>query len=225
MNRRALLTALVASAAMTTPAWAQYGLSEADASRGIKDALGLAAQAATTRLGRNNGFWGAPRVRIPLPRILERTQRTLQPMGMSGSLDSLQENLNHAAESVMPRVAQLFSNAIRSITVSDAIGIVRGGDDSATRFLRGRTETSLTGYLKPPMTTALTQSGVFGLMRSALGQVGMSSASGEVRTQIIDFSTAKALDGCFLYIAEEERQIRRDPVRQTTSILRRVFGG
>lgn len=223
MNRRALLAALAASAA-ATPAWAQYGFSEADAARGIKDALGLAAQAATTRLGRANGFWGTPRVRIPLPRVLERTQRSLQPMGMSGPLDNLQESLNHAAESVMPQAARLFSSAIRSITVSDAIGIVRGGDDGATRFLRGRTETSLNGLLKPPMTMALERSGAFGLMRSALGQVGMSNASGEVRTQIIDFSTTKALDGCFLYIAEEERQIRRDPVRQTTNILRQVFG-
>lgn len=224
MNRRALIAALAASAA-TTPAWAQFGFSEADAARGIKDALGLAAQAATSRLGRTDGFWGVPRVRIPLPRALERTQRSLQPMGMSAPLDNLQESLNHAAETTMPQAARLFSNAIRTITVSDAVGIVRGGDDSATRYLRGRTETSLNGLLRPPMTTALTQSGAFGLMRSALSQVGMSSMSGELRTQIIDFSTTKALDGCFLFISEEERQIRRDPVRQTTSILRRVFGG
>ncbi|WP_395644834.1 DUF4197 domain-containing protein [Terricaulis sp.] len=224
MNRRALLAALAASAA-ATPAWAQYGFSEADAARGIREALNLAAQGATSRLGRVDGFWSAPRVRIPLPSLLARTQRSLQPMGMSGPLDDLQESLNHAAETTMPQAARLFSNAIRSITVSDAIGIVRGGEDSATRYLRGRTETSLNGLLKPPMTTALTQSGAFTLMRSALRQVGMASASGEVRTQIIDFSTQKALDGCFLYIADEERQIRRDPVRRTTSILRRVFGG
>lgn len=224
MNRRALLAALAASAA-STPAWAQFGLSEADAARGIREALNLAAQGATTRLGRNGGFWTVPRVRIPLPSLLERAQRSLQPMGMSGPLDDLQENLNHAAETTMPQAARLFGNAIRSITVSDALGIVRGGDDSATRYLRGRTETSLNGLLRPPMTTALTQSGAFTLMRSALRQVGMSSMSTELRTQIIDFSTAKALDGCFLFIAEEERAIRRDPVRQTTSILRRVFGG
>src|SRR5262249_46025313 len=117
----------------------------------------------------------------------------------------------------------LFANAIRGITVQDALGIVRGGDDSATQFLRRRTEPDLTTLLKPPMTTALTRSGAFNLMHSALGQIGMSGQTASVRTQIIDFSTSKALDGCFAYIGDEERGIRHDPVRRTSDILRRVF--
>ena len=74
------------------------------------------------------------------------------------------------------------------------------------------------------MTTALTQSGAFTLMRGALRQVGMPGQTTSMRTQIIDFATSKALDGCFAYISDEERAIRRDPVRRTTDILRRVFG-
>jgi hypothetical protein len=74
------------------------------------------------------------------------------------------------------------------------------------------------------MTTALTQSGAFTLMRGALRQVGLSSQTASIRAQIIDFATSKALDGCFAYISDEERAIRRDPMRRTTDILRRVFG-
>lgn len=225
MDRRVFLAILAASA--STNAWAQsnlLGLSQGDAGRGVREALGLAARNATSSLGRNNGFWGEPRVRIPLPGVLGQTQRSLSRMGMSGPLDNLQESLNHAAETTMPRAGQLFANAVRSITLTDALGIVRGGDDSATRYLRGRTEGSLTTLLRPPMTTALTQSGAFGLMRAALGQLGMSSMSSDVRTQIINGATSKALDGCFLFISDEERAIRRDPVRRSTDILRRVFG-
>lgn len=226
MDRRVVLAALLASVA--APAAAQRPLldhlTQADASRGIKDALGLAAMNATTRLGRTNGFWSDGRVRIPLPGVLGQTQRTLSRMHMSQPLDALQENLNHAAETTMPEAGRLFTSAVRTITIADAIEIVRGGDDSATRYLRGRTEPRLTGLLRPPMTTALTQSGAFTLMRSALREVGMSGMTGDLRTQIIDFSTTKALEGCFFFIAQEERAIRRDPVRRTTDILRRVFG-
>jgi hypothetical protein len=74
------------------------------------------------------------------------------------------------------------------------------------------------------MTRALTQSGAFTLMRSALREVGLTSMTTRLRGEVIDFSTSKALDGCFFFIAEEERAIRRDPVRRTTDILRRVFG-
>ena len=74
------------------------------------------------------------------------------------------------------------------------------------------------------MTRALTDSGAFALMRTALREVGMSSMTSDLRTEVINFSTAKALDGCFYFIAEEERAIRRDPWRRTSDILRRVFG-
>ena len=225
MRRRTLIAALIASAA--GPAFAQgllSSLSQTDARRGIRDALGLAATNATTRLGRANGFWSDGRVRIPLPGVLGRTQRSLRGMGMSRPLDQLQESLNHAAETTMPQAGRLFTDAVRTITLGDAVEIVRGPEDSATRFLRGRTEAPLTGLLRPPMTEALTQSGAFGLMRTALRQVGLASMSGDLRTEVINFSTSKALDGCFFFIAEEERAIRRDPVRRTTDILRRVFG-
>lgn len=225
-SRRALIALLFASAA--TPAFAQQplldGLTQGDAGRGIREALSLASVNATTRLAQPDGFWGNPRVRIPLPGLLGQTQRTLAGFGMAAPLDQLQQSLNRAAESAMPQAAGLFTNAVRSITIADAIEIVRGGEDSATRYLRGRTETRLTSLLKPPMTRALTASGAFALMRSALREVGLASMTTDLRREVIEFSTAKALDGCFYYIAEEERAIRRDPWRRTSDILRRVFG-
>jgi hypothetical protein len=224
--RRALVLAMLASAA--SPAFARQplldSLTQTDASRGVRDALGLAAMNATTRLAQPDAFWGDVRVRIPLPGVLGQTQRTLSGFGMSGPLDELQRSLNRAAESAMPRAASLFTDAVRSITIADAIDIVRGPEDSATRYLRGRTETRLTSLLRPPMTEALTQSGAFTLLRTALREVGLASMTRDLRTEIISFSTAKALDGCFFFIAEEERAIRRDPLRRTTDILRRVFG-
>jgi hypothetical protein len=187
LDRRVFVAALFAA----TPAFAQRplldGLTQGDASRGIKEALSLASMNATNQLAQPNGFWGNPRVRIPLPGVLGQSQRTLGRMGMSAPLDRLQENLNHAAESVMPQAASLFTNAIRTITIADAINIVRGGDDSATSFLRGRTEPRLTSLLRPPMTRALTDSGAFTLLRTALREVGLASMTTDLRTEVINF--------------------------------------
>jgi hypothetical protein len=225
-SRRALLVVLAASVA--APAFAQTplldSLTQTDARAGIRDALGLAALNATTRLAQPDAFWGNAQVRIPLPGVLGQTQRTLSGFGMSRPLDDLQISLNRAAERTMPEAGRLFSNAVRTITIADAIDIVRGGEDSATRYLRGRTETRLTTLLRPPMTDALTQSGAFTLLRTGLREVGLASMTRDMRAEIISFSTTKALDGCFYFLAEEERAIRRDPWRRTTDILRRVFG-
>lgn len=225
-SRRLFAAALLASVA--SPAFAQRplldSLTQTDARDGIREAMGLAALNATTQLAQPDAFWGNAAVRIPLPGILGQTQRTLSGFGMSAPLDDLQHSLNRAAERTMPEAGRLFANAIRDITIGDAIDIVRGGDDSATQYLRGRTSTRLTSLLRPPMTEALTQSGAFTLLRTALREVGLASMTSDLRGEIISFSTTKALDGCFYFIAQEERAIRRDPWRRTTDILRRVFG-
>jgi hypothetical protein len=224
-SRRVILVSLFAAAA--SPAAAQQPflgrLTQQEATRGLRDALGLAATNATHQLAQPNGFWSDLNVRIPLPGVLGQSQSALSRFGMSAPLDDLQQNLNHAAETTMPRAAGLFADAVRTITIADAIAIVRGGSDSATQYLRGRTQTRLTNLLKPPMRDALTQSGAFTLLRTALREVGMSSMAPQLRTEVTDFSTAKALDGCFHYIAEEERAIRGNPARRTSETLRRVF--
>ncbi len=227
-SRRILLAGLFASAA--SPAFAQQAqpffgrFTQQEATRALREALTLASANATHQLGQPAGFWSDLNVRIPLPGVLGDTQRTLSRFGMSAPLDNLQQSLNTAATTTMPRAATMFVDAVRTITIADAIAIVRGGSDSATQYLRGRTETGLTRLLKPVMRTALTESGAFTLMRTALREVGLSSMTTQLRTEITDASTSKALDGCFHYIAQEERAIRGNPTRRTSDVLRRVFG-
>jgi len=229
MQRRVFLLTL-ASAVAAPGSFAQIsGLSQSDAARGVKEMLTLAATQATQRLGRRDGFFGDPRVRIPLPRMLANAQRSLAPLGLSAPLDDLQLRVNRGAEAAMPEARRLLVNAIRAISVQDAIGIVTGGDDSATRYLRTVTEAQLTEALRPPMQRALTSAGAFTALdrvasSAGLARFGLNDASGTLRTQIINFAVAKGLDGAFTYLAEEEGRFRRDPVRRATDLLRRVFG-
>ncbi|HVY85776.1 MAG TPA: DUF4197 domain-containing protein, partial [Caulobacterales bacterium] len=150
-----------------------------------------------------------------------------QPLGMAGPLDDLQLRMNRGAEAAMPQAKRLFLNAIRTITIQDAVGIVSGGDDAATQYLRGRTEGDLTTALRPPMRRTLDGAGAFTALERAthsLRSTGLVPSGEDLRVQVVNFAVSKALDGAFLYIGEEERRIRHDPVKQTTSILRQIFG-
>jgi hypothetical protein len=200
------------------------GLTQRDASAGLKEALQIAATDVTTRLGRPDGFFGDPRVRIPLPGVLARAQRTLTPLGMAGPLDDLERRVNRGAEAAMPQAKVLFVNAVKSMTIEDAVGIVRGGDDAGTRYLRARTEAQLTERLRPHMQAALASAGAFAALDTAAARAGLGGAAQNLRNELIGFAVAKALDGAFGYIADEERAIRRDPVRRTSALLRKVFG-
>jgi hypothetical protein len=199
-------------------------LTQADAGAGLREALRLASQTVTTRLGRVDGFWGDARVRIPLPSSLASVQRSLRPIGLSGPLDDLELRVNRGAERAMPAARRLLENAVRSITLQDALGILRGPNDAATQYLRSRTENELIASLRPSMESSLEGAGAFTSLNNALQRNGLAGSAQNLRSQLIDFAVSRAMDAAFSLIADEERAIRSDPVRRTTSLLRRVFG-
>lgn len=224
LPRRAVLAGGLLAVAPGLPAHALLdALTQRDASAGLKEALSLAANRATLRLA-DGGFLRDLRVHIPLPGILGQTQRSLRGIGLSAPLDDLETRMNRAAEQAMPEAGRIFMNVVRSLTIADAVRIVRGGETAATDFLRERTEPRLTTLVTPPMTRTLREAGAFTALDYAARQVGVASMSTRLRQDVTAFAVDKSLDGAFLYIGEEERAIRRDPVRRTSDILRRVFG-
>lgn len=201
-------------------------VSQRDAAAGLREALQGSVVQVTNRLGQADGFFRDPKVHIPLPGTLASAQRGLRPLGMAGPLDDLELKVNRAAEAAMPQAKTLFLDAVRSITFADALSIVRGGDDAATRYLREKSQTRLTELMRPYMESALQQSGAFSALDAAVARspVNAGVAVRNLRGDIVNFAVAKALDGTFAYVAEEERAIRRDPARRTSDLLRRVFG-
>lgn len=232
IHRRLFLTAAAAAILLPGTVKAQ------GAASGIRSLLVTATRQATRRLGQRDGFFGDRLVRIPLPGVLNTAQQRLQPVGLSGPLDDLELRMNRAAEAVMPQARDLVINAIRSMTISAGLNIVRGGDTAATQYLRGQTETALTGLLRSPMETTLAASGAYGALDSAAGLVDSQSGIGQLfgrgrnarstardfRGEVTDFAVEKALNGVFHYVGEEERGLRSDPAGRSRDILRGLFG-
>ena len=135
------------------------GLSMGDADGGIRQALGSAALASALRLGRLDGYWADGKVRIPLPSPLDSLQSRLKPLNLATPLDNFQMRLNRAAETAAPRAGAIFTDTIKSLTISDAIQIVRGGDTAGTDMLKSRATTQLTALMTPPMSQAVDASG------------------------------------------------------------------
>jgi hypothetical protein len=223
----------VSAAAQTTPApffggsgrgLLGVGLSNTQVSAGLKEALNIGSGRVIDRLGVLNGFFGDGKVKIPLPGLLGDAQRSLSGFGLSAPLDDVQLRMNRAAEEAVPGARRIFGDVINGMTIEDAVGILRGGDTSATDFLKDRMSPRLTTMFRPMMNTALSRAGAVSAFENAARRYGATAYARNARGQLTDWATQKALDGVFLYLADEERAIRRDPVRRTTDILRRVFG-
>ena len=203
---------------------ASQALSEAEIDAGLRQALELGTGTVAAQLGAVDGFFGDPRIKIPLPGVLGDAQRNLASVGLSAPLDDLQLRMNRAAESAMPVAKNLVVDAVRSITIEDALSILQGGDTAATDFLRKRTEAELIAAFSPRLDAALAEAGAFQALDSAAGRAGLGGAVGQLRNDVVDQATAVGLDGVFLYLAEQERDIRENPAARTTDLLRRVFG-
>lgn len=212
----------------TFPAQSGGGLTQADAAAGIRAALNNGVSSAISTIGVADGFLLNNLIRIPLPKTLKDMQSSLSKIGLSGPLDTLETQLNRGAEAAVPKARSIFVNAISSMSISDAIGVVRGGNNAATDYLRGRTFSSLTDLFTPIMTTALEQAGAIRTLDSLtarLKSIPLAPKIGaDAKSDLIHHGVEFGLDGMFVYIGKEEAAIRANPAKRTSEILRRVFG-
>ena len=199
-------------------------LSETDAAAGVRAALQRGAVAAVGLLGRADGFLGNPKVRIPLPGVLNDAAGLLKAMGQQRRVDELVTAMNRAAEQAVPQAQSLLVNAVRTMSVEDARKLLTGGDNSATEFFAAKTREPL--HLKfLPIVTKATERVKLADKYNALA--GRAASLGLVKNEdanLQQYVTGKALDGLYLMIGEEERKIRQDPVGTGSAILKKVFG-
>src|SRR5512134_75726 len=199
-------------------------LSGSDATAGLKAALDKGAASAVASLGRPDGFWANPKVKIPLPDNLQRAKGALKLMGKGREVDELERAVNRAAEEAVPQSKQLLTNAVKSMTVEDAKQILRGGDDSVTQFFKAKTAPQLTERFLPIVSKVTAKSGLAQQYNSLAGQAAQFGLLKGDQATIEGYVTQKALDGLFTMIAEEERKIRANPVAAGSDIIRKVFG-
>ena len=202
----------------------QSGLTQYEIEAGLREALTIGTERVASQLGRTDGYFGDAEIRIPLPGDLDDLQRGLAQYGLSGPLDDLQLRLNRGAEAAVPQARDLVIEAVRSITLEDAVGILNGGDTAATDFLRAKTETGLRDALRPHISSALQGAGAYTALDRVATANGLGSLRAGLREDLTDSAVTYGLDGLFHYVAVEEKKIRENPVARTTELLRKVFG-
>ncbi|MAB11338.1 MAG: hypothetical protein CMF06_02060 [Hyphomonas sp.] len=202
----------------------QGTLSIAEIDAGLREALTVGTNLVANQLGQTNGYYGDPKIRIPLPQTYRTLQTNLAKVGASKPLDDLELRMNRAAESAVPEAQVLVLSAIRNMTITDALNILNGGDTAATDYLRSKTEPQLRAAFTPYAREALSKSGAFTAMENVASQYGAGGITSSLQADLTAHAVDYGLDGIFLYVAEEEKKIRENPLARSTDLLRRVFG-
>ena len=215
---------------LCTSAWQQAhalalsDLSNTDATKGLKVALEKGALSAIGILGVENGFLGNDRVRINLPGSLNDVANLLRRFGQGGRVDELVIAMNRGAEAAVPQAKSLLSNAVQTMSVNDAKGILSGGDTAVTDFFAAKTRPSLAVTFLPEVTQATERVGLADKYNQFAGKAADMGLMKKEDANIQQYVTGKTLDGLFLMISEEEKKIRQNPVGYGSAILTKVFG-
>jgi hypothetical protein len=175
-------------------------------------------------LGQTDGFLGNPKVRIPLPGVLEDAAKLLRNFGQGAKIDELVTTMNRAAEAAVPMSKDLLVGAVKSMSVTDAKNILAGGDTSVTGFFAEKTRAPLAVKFLPVVTKATEKVGLAGKYNEIAGKAADMGLMKKDDANIQKYVTGKSLDGLYLMIGEQEKKIRQDPVGTGSAILSKVFG-
>jgi len=199
------------------------GLSSSEIVSGLKEALSLGAQKSGDKLSATDGFFKDAAVKILLPQQIRDVESKMRMLGFGKLVDNAELSMNRAAEDASKAAAPIFLDAIKKMTVTDALNILRGSDTAATGYLRKTTSPELTTAFRPVIETSLKKTDANKYWKDVFSTYNKFTSK-PVDTDINSYVTGKALDGLFYYVAQEEIGIRKNPAERVTDVLKNVFG-
>ncbi len=201
------------------------GLGSGDIVAGLKQALSQGVQKSTAKLSAADGFFKDAAVKILFPPEAQKVEKTLRNAGFEKQVDETILDINRAAEDAAKSAAPIFITAITNMSVQDGVGILKGTDTAATSYLRKTTTAQLTAAFMPVIQNSLQKTGASQSWKNIFDTYNKIPFTKKVNSDLAAYATAKALDGIFYYVAQEEKSIRKNPAAQASDLLKKVFGG
>lgn len=218
--------------------------SNSEAVAAMKEALNAGVKSASSSLSKKDGYFKNAALKILLPKEAQPILNTVNKIpGGQALVDDVILRINRSAEESAKEVTSIFTQAIKEMTVNDGIKIVTGNKTAATDYLKSKTYNKLISLYKPKVSSALNKPLVlnisankaWGSLTGAYNKVGSvpnktarlvgkKEPFPKVEVDLATYATEKALDGLFIKIAEEEKQIRENPSNYASDLIQEVFG-
>lgn len=199
-------------------------LTSSEIDKGLREALIKGVSVGADEVSKVGGYLNNPQIKIPFPPEMVKVENTLRDLGMGSLVDQFVTTLNQGAEEAAKEAKPIFIDAIRQMTIQDAMSILQGKEDEATRFLVRTTTGSLTQKFKPVIKSSLDKTEATKYYGEIITKYNSIPFIQKVNPNLDDYATQLAIDGLFVMIAKEEKNIRQNPAARTTEILKRVFG-
>ena len=200
------------------------GLSSDDITNGLKEALRIGAEKGCTNLAKPDGFFKNAALKILMPPEAAKVESTLRSVGLNQYADDFILSMNRAAEDACVTAAPIFVNAIKQMTITDGLNILRGDESAATTYLRSKTTAELKSSFNPIIKTSLDKVNATKYWEKAITAYNAIPFSNKkINPDLSTYVTEKAMEGIYSEIAKQEKNIRANPMARTSELLKRVF--
>jgi len=199
-------------------------LSDSKVASGLKEALKVGAENSVKLTGKTDGYFKNEAIKILMPSNLRPLERGLRAVGFGPKIDSFILSMNRSAETAAPAARKIFTDAILEMSFDDARKILSGGDTAATDYFKAKTTDRLTTAFRPFVEKTMSENGVVKQYEGLTEQYKSIPFAKSETFDVNKYVVEKALDGLFYELADQERQIRKNPAARTTSLLKEVFG-
>ncbi len=200
-------------------------LTAEEVASGLKEALTNGVSKGSDLTSKVDGYFKNPEIKIPFPPDVKKVETRLRQMGLGGEVDKFVLSLNRGAEDAAKEAKPIFVAAIKQMTIDDAFYILKGEPDAATQFLKKTTTSQLKEKFKPVVQKSLDKVSATQYYGDLVGTYNKIPLVQKVNPDLNEYATDLAIQGLFIMIAKEEKNIRQDPLARTSDLLKRVFGG
>jgi RNA binding exosome subunit len=190
---------------------------------GLKEALTIGAKNGVMNVSKVDGYFGNQLIKIPMPENIRKTEKMLRKVGLHKEVDAFILSMNRAAEKAAPQALSFFTDAVKEMTIPDAVKILHGNDTAATDFLKSKTYDRIYGAFKPVVSSAMNDVGVTHSFKQMMDKARTIPLLKRETVDLDHYVTSKALDGLFIVVGQEEKKIRKDPAARVTELLKSVF--
>lgn len=200
------------------------GLSNEEVIKGLREALTVGSNNASGLASKLDGYYKNPKIKIPFPPEAREMEASLKNVGMGPQMDVFVKTLNRAAEDAAKGASPIFVAAVKAMTITDGLSILRGADNAATEFLKKSTHKKLLEKFKPVVKKSIERVELTKYWNPLASKYNQIPLVRKVNPNLEDYVTKKAIEGLFFLVAQEEMKIRKDPLARVTDILKKVFG-
>jgi hypothetical protein len=199
-------------------------LTASEVGEGLKEALVKGISIGADQVSQLDGYFKNSQLKIPFPPDVKKVEDKLRQIGLGEQVDKFVMTLNRGAEDAAKEAKPIFITAIRSMTIQDAFAILKGEPDAATQYLKRTTTPQLKEKFSPVIQNSLDKVSATKYYSDLVNTYNKIPLVQKVNPDLNEYATDLAIQGLFIMIAKEEKNIRENPIARTTELLKKVFG-